>query len=142
MRAVDLWDHLSNLGAVEIARSYSGCLRVLMAAGGAGLITAGTVFIKLTISHGSLHPLQSGALIALNFVLSFLLIQAFGFGLATKLSPILGVRLGRKWQSLISGLGRKLFREDLGIGILNFFVSFFLAFLSATLNWKKWESSP
>jgi site-specific recombinase len=113
-KAVALLDHLGKIGHREIARSYSACMKALFSAGGAGLITAGTVVLKLLILHASFTLLGAGFLVSLNFALSFLFMQAFGFKLATKLAPLLGVTLGRRYQELRQGLKRVHLREEIG----------------------------
>lgn len=90
-----LMDHLCRMGQREIAKSYRACLRILLAAGGAGFITAGTVIFKHVILHSSLSWLTCGILAALNFVASFLFMQLLGFRLATKQSSLLGAALAR-----------------------------------------------
>jgi site-specific recombinase len=88
--AREILGHIHRMGHKEIARSYRGCLRLLLTGGGAGLITAGTVVLKSAILHSSLPAGLAALLIALDFVASFLVMQALGFKLATKQSTLLG----------------------------------------------------
>ena len=50
-RAVKAVDQLGKMGQREMARTYRIALRILMTAGGAGLVTAGTVILKVIILH-------------------------------------------------------------------------------------------
>jgi site-specific recombinase len=107
------------MGQKEVARSYAACAGNLLYAGGAGLVTAGTVALKVVILHSPFPWIASFILSAANFVGSFLLIQAFGLRLATKQSPLLGAALGRSWQQLRQLLARrphlrKMWREEVG----------------------------
>lgn len=86
---------LESMGRLEIARSLSACLKQVLSAGGAGLVTALTVLFKFSIIEASLTFIAGSFLSAVNFIGSFLLIQVFGFRLATKQSPLFGAALGR-----------------------------------------------
>ena len=55
---------LSRMGQSEMARSYPGCLKILLAAGGAGLIAAGTVIFKTFLAHSNQPASQLGPLAA------------------------------------------------------------------------------
>jgi len=96
--------HLSEMGKKEIARSYNACVRNLRSAGGAGLIMAGTVTLKLVALPVSIAWVSVCAVRMLNYVLSFLLMQVAGFRLATKQAPLLGVSLGARWHDLAFGM--------------------------------------
>jgi site-specific recombinase len=107
-KAVTFLDHLSKMGSREIARSYSACLHLVLMAGGAGLITAGTVVLKMRILHASFGLFWEGSLIALNFIGSFFFMQVFGFRLATKIAPLVGTTLAKSWTELRDTFGRRL----------------------------------
>lgn len=116
-KATGLLHHLGEMGRREIARTRATCLRTLVAAGGAGLITAGTVAFKISLFHDTFTWLAAYGLKALNFVASFLLIQLAGFRLATKQSPLFGAALGSRWSETAPGAGRERFREEVGWGL-------------------------
>ena len=86
------------MGRHEVARSNLASFKTLFAAGGAGLITAGTVVLKISILHRAFGPWMVGLLATLDFVVSFLLMQALGFRLATKLAPLFGSALAYQWK--------------------------------------------
>lgn len=102
--ALAILEHLSRMGHKEVARSYAACMRSLLAAGGAGLITALTVVGKVLIVSAQFSRLQAVVLVALNFVMSFAFIQILGFRLATKQAPLLGAALGRLWSGIRAGI--------------------------------------
>jgi site-specific recombinase len=91
-------DQIGKMGHREVSRSYHACLRLLLSAGGAGFVTAGTVIFKMRILYAPLSLLGGGVLAMVNFVASFLLMQLLGFRLATKQSPLLGASLARRWR--------------------------------------------
>lgn len=95
-----LWENLAKMGKSEVARSRPAVMQALWAAGGAGVITAASVALKVYIWHGSLGMAAIAIFGALNFALSFLMMQACGFKLATKISPMVGATLGRQWRAL------------------------------------------
>ncbi|MGZ3686671.1 MAG: hypothetical protein ACXVBW_00130 [Bdellovibrionota bacterium] len=101
-RAEAILEHLSHMGSREVARSYRACLMILLTAGGAGVVTAGTVIFKAQLHGSPLSPVTILALGAINLVASFLLMQFFGFRLATKQAPLLGASLARKWNALVA----------------------------------------
>ncbi len=71
-------------------REYLG---MLWSAGGGGLLTAGTVFIKVYCTNLKRAPLQEGLLNAANYACGFLLMQLLGFSLATKQSSMTAASL-------------------------------------------------
>jgi site-specific recombinase len=123
---LQVWENLRRMGKGEVARSNPACMRALLAAGGAGALTAGTVVLKVLILHHPFNALTLGVLGTLNFAASFLLMQAFGFKLATKLSPLFGVALGKHWKNLgkrindglaagmSGGLSHRVFGQEIG----------------------------
>ena len=58
--------------------------KMLVSAGGGGVFTAGTTALKFTIAWGHFAPFVEGMLASANYATSFLLMQLFGFTLATK----------------------------------------------------------
>ena len=105
------------MGHHEAARSPAACLRTLLAAGGAGFITAGTVILKLLILHASLTLFRGGFFVALNFMISFIFIQIFNFKLATKQSSLFGAALGRRLRSFRAGFDHEIFRREMEWGL-------------------------
>ncbi len=131
-RAVSVLDHLGKMGQREIVRSYSACIRLLFSAGGAGFITVGTVILKTRILHAPLNLLSAGLFSTINFAGSFLLMQAFGFRLATKQAPLLGAALARRLKQLRSSLAcSALLRNEMRWSFRTQFLSAFgnLAFV-------------
>jgi site-specific recombinase len=113
---------LSKMGNREVARSTAACVKNLIYAGGAGMLTAFTVALKIVILHSPLPLIVGAGLSSLNFIGSFLLMQAFGFRLATKQAPLLGAGLGRRWQELRSLFARrthlrKLWRNEVYLSV-------------------------
>ncbi len=80
----DLAERMGIVGEHYIARSTKEYLGMLQRAGGAGLITAGTIVAKYAMASMSSGLVMGGALASINYVGSFLLMQLFGFRLATK----------------------------------------------------------
>ncbi len=110
------------MGHREVARSLAACVKNLAYAGGAGVLTAFTVALKVVILHSPLPLLAGAVLSSLNFIGSFLLMQAFGFRLATKQAPLLGAGLGKRWQELRSVIARrthlrKIWREEIYLSV-------------------------
>jgi site-specific recombinase len=115
-----LLDQLGKIGQKEIVRNSSASVRLLISSSGAGLITAGTVLLKMTILHSPLTMLLGGFLIALNYVGSFLSMQLFGFRLATKQSALIGTALGKTAQHLFREEVRYSVRTQLLSALGNF----------------------
>lgn len=59
-------------------------LKMLLSAGGGGILTAGTAALKFLVAGLQRAPLQEGLLNAVNYSTSFILMQFCGFTLATK----------------------------------------------------------
>lgn len=68
-------------------------LHMLYAAGGGGVLTAGTVMLKTYFSSLKRPPFQEGLLHSLNYAGGFLLMQILGFSLATKQSSVTAAAL-------------------------------------------------
>lgn len=71
-------------GEHYITSSRGEYFKMLMSAGGGGVLTAGTAAMKYTISSIHLAPFVDGVLAACNYAGSFIVMQLLGFTLATK----------------------------------------------------------
>ena len=122
MKIQKILHQLSEMGHKEIIRSTHAARKLLLSAGGAGLIAVFTVVLKIKILHAPLSLFAAGFFGMLNFVASFFFMQACRFRLATKQAPLIGAALGRKWiqiQMSSHGLSRLMERlaEELKLGI-------------------------
>lgn len=86
-------------GEHYLARTRRDYFRVLKAGSGAGLITATTVVFKLIIALLSLPYTTEAIFCGFNYAVSFLLMQALGFRLATKQPSLLAATLIRRFRS-------------------------------------------
>lgn len=68
---------------------------MLLSAGGGGVLTAGTAFLKFIIGWMALPVLIAGITNSMNYALSFLLMQALGMTLATKQPSMTAAALAR-----------------------------------------------
>ncbi|MFO0617749.1 MAG: hypothetical protein U0414_34465 [Polyangiaceae bacterium] len=68
-------------------------LRMLYAAGGGGVLTAGTVMLKTYFTSLKRPPFQEGLLHSVNYAGGFMLMQILGFSLATKQSSVTAAAL-------------------------------------------------
>lgn len=80
----DLAERMGVVGEHYIARTTKDYFSMIRRAGGGGLITAGTIVAKFAMASMGSNLFLGGALASLNYVASFLLMQLFGFRLATK----------------------------------------------------------
>jgi site-specific recombinase len=80
----DLAERMGVVGEKYLVRSPKDYLTTLIRSGGAGLITAGTIVMKFAMASMSSNLFFGGLLMSINYVVSFLLMQVFGFRLATK----------------------------------------------------------
>ena len=82
--AREITEHSGRTGEHYITVTPGEYLKMLLSAGGGGVLTAGTTLLKFLI--GKLHrpPLQEGLLLAGDYAGSFLTMQLLGFTLATK----------------------------------------------------------
>lgn len=71
-------------GEHYITSSRAEWVRMLLSAGGGGVLTCGTTALKYLISWAHFAPFVEGALSAANYAGSFVLMQFLGFTLATK----------------------------------------------------------
>lgn len=79
-----LIEHAGESGEHYITRTAREYFAMFRAAGGGGLITVVTTLAKFGIAGLSLPPFFEGLAYGLNYSVSFLAMQAFGFILATK----------------------------------------------------------
>ncbi|HSP78538.1 MAG TPA: hypothetical protein VLQ93_08425, partial [Myxococcaceae bacterium] len=79
-----IFEHTGEVGRHYITTSQDEYHRMVSAAAGGGLLTAGTAALKLLITFSALPLFFEGLAAAANYAFSFLLIQLLGFTLATK----------------------------------------------------------
>ncbi|HTJ83189.1 MAG TPA: hypothetical protein VL400_15830 [Polyangiaceae bacterium] len=100
-------------------------VKMLLSAGGGGVLTAGTVVAKNLIAALKRPPLQDGLLAASNYAGSFLMMQLLGFTLATKQPSMTAAALagaiksdGRDHAALVTTMAR-LVRSQLAAAFGN-----------------------
>ncbi len=71
-------------GEHSIAHTHAEYGRMWMAAAGGGFLTVFTAALKMKVLEGQFPPFVEGLFISLDYSISFLLLQIFGFALATK----------------------------------------------------------
>jgi site-specific recombinase len=86
-------DRAGETGEHYIAYSVEEYRHIWRAAAGGGLLTVATAAGKLSIAGAGLALFQEGLLTGLNYAVSFLLLQAFDFMLATKQPAMTGATL-------------------------------------------------
>jgi site-specific recombinase len=96
----DLAERMGVVGEKYLAKSPKEYLIMLYRAGGAGLLTAGTIVAKFAMVSLSSNLFLGGALATLNYVVSFLLMQLFGFRLATKQPSLTASTLVNRLKSV------------------------------------------
>lgn len=110
-----IFEHTGEVGSHYITSGTDDYHRLVSAAAGGGLLTAGTAALKVAIAFAALPLFFEGLAAGLNYALSFLLLQVFGFTLATKqpsmtaaaLAASMDVRSGDKGMSgLVEQLAR------------------------------------
>ncbi|NMO19236.1 gliding motility protein, partial [Pyxidicoccus fallax] len=79
-----IFEHTGEVGRHYITTSLDDYHRLVGAAAGGGLLTAGTAAFKLLIGFAALPLFFQGLAASANYAFSFLLIQVLGFTLATK----------------------------------------------------------
>lgn len=79
-----IFEHTGEVGRHYITTTQDEYHQLVSAAAGAGLLTAATAALKLTITFAALPLFFEGLAAATNYAFSFLLIQLLGFTLATK----------------------------------------------------------
>ena len=92
----------SEIGDHYITHTKAEYLSMFRKAGGGGFITAFTVFLKLAVTALSLPGFLAGFLASLNYSVSFLAIQLFGFSLATKQPASTAPSIATKLRNLSS----------------------------------------
>jgi site-specific recombinase len=86
-------DRAGETGEHYIAYSVDEYRQIWRAAAGGGMLTVATAAFKLTIAGAGLALFQEGLLSGVNYAISFLLLQAFDFMLATKQPAMTGATL-------------------------------------------------
>jgi len=76
--------------------------KMLLSAGGGGVLTTGTAALKFLISWGHFAPFVEGVLAGTNYAGSFLLMQFLGFTLATKQPSMTAAALAGSMRSSAS----------------------------------------
>ncbi|WNG18524.1 site-specific recombinase [Cystobacter fuscus] len=79
-----IFEHTGKVGRHYITTTQDEYHRMVSAAAGGGLLTAGTAALKLAITFAALPLFFEGLAAATNYAVCFLLIQLLGFALATK----------------------------------------------------------
>jgi site-specific recombinase len=77
-------ERAGHTGEHYITSSRSEYFKMLASAAGGGALTSVTAALKYVIAWGHFAPFVEGALASCNYALSFLIMQALGFTLATK----------------------------------------------------------
>jgi site-specific recombinase len=77
-------ERAGHTGEHYITSTWGEYLKMLVSAGGGGVLTAGTAALKFLIGWGHFAPFVEGMLAASNYAASFLIMQFLGFTLATK----------------------------------------------------------
>ncbi len=88
-------DANAETGDHYITKGRGDYFRILGAALGGGVITVVTIFGKIASEHSELAPLLKGLSTAMIYAVSFLVIQAFDFTLATKQPAMTAATLAR-----------------------------------------------
>lgn len=96
MIAKKIVENSAETGEHYIARTKSDYKHMLQAAWGGGIVTTGTVLIKLFLSLIPGSPFLMGFLASLNYSTSFLYMQYVGFTLATKQPAMTAAALAAK----------------------------------------------
>ncbi len=91
-------ERAGHTGEHYITTSRSDYLKMLASAGGGGVLTTGTAATKYLIGWGHFAPFVEGALSAVNYAGSFLVMQLLGFTLATKQPSMTAAALASSMQ--------------------------------------------
>lgn len=100
-------EHTGDTGEHYIARNRREWWAMAWSAVGGGVLTAGTALFKYGISALPLAPLLLGLALAINYTLSFCLLQVLGFSLASKQPAMTAAALARALESG-EGQGREI----------------------------------
>ncbi|MBS1872645.1 MAG: hypothetical protein JSU00_05495 [Acidobacteria bacterium] len=101
-------EHTGRAGEHYIAASGSEWRSMGFGAMGAGAITAFTALFKYMLAAAPLAPFWTGVAHSLNYVLCFLLMQALGWALASKMPAMTASALAR-------AMGKDDMREEVGL---------------------------
>jgi len=77
-------ERAGHTGEHYITSTFGEYSKMLVSAGGGGVLTAGTTALKFIVAWGHFAPFVEGMLSSANYATSFLLMQFLGFTLATK----------------------------------------------------------
>jgi site-specific recombinase len=95
-------ERAGHTGEHYITNTRSEYLKMLLSAGGGGVLTTGTAALKYVVVWGHYAPFVEGMLSAVNYAGSFLLMQALGFTLATKQPSMTAAALAHSMQTSAS----------------------------------------
>jgi site-specific recombinase len=120
-------DRSGQTGEHYVAASPSEYRHIWLAAAGGGLLTVGTAALKMLFHEWHLAPFPESFLYGLNYAVSFLLMQSFGFVLATKqpamtaaaLAQILREESGDDREERIAGFFARLTSSQLAAAASN-----------------------
>jgi len=130
-------EHAGETGEHYITTTRKQWWKMLASGGGGGLITVGTIILKYLVLWGHLALFVEGSLASINYAASFLLMQLFGFTLATKQPSMIaaslagslhgsGEKAGDELDDLVT-LIQRVCRSQLGAAIGNVSVVFTLS---------------
>jgi site-specific recombinase len=77
-------ERAGHTGEHYITTSRGEYAKMLLSAGGGGVLTAGTTALKFLVQWGHYAPFVEGVLASTNYAVSFIVMQLLGFTLATK----------------------------------------------------------
>lgn len=83
-------------GEGYITRGRDDYYKILKKSWGGGALTGVTTLVKFLLAHLSAAPFFSGIFATINYSVSFLLLQAFGFTLATKQPAMTATAMAKK----------------------------------------------
>jgi site-specific recombinase len=120
-------ERAGHTGEHYITSSRKEWVKMLLSAGGGGVLTTGTAALKFLIGWAHLAPFAEGVLSACNYAGSFILMQLLGFTLATKqpsmtaaaLAGTLRESAGRPDLSALVAMIARITRSQLAAAIGN-----------------------
>jgi site-specific recombinase len=102
----------AELGELYISRDWYNFRKIFKKAAGGGMLTALTATIKIYIDSVAKAPFLAGALVSINYALSFTLIQLAHFTLATKQPAMTATALSSKLAKVRSEDDEKEFVDE------------------------------
>jgi site-specific recombinase len=95
-------ERAGHTGEHYITTSRREYVKMLLSAGGGGVLTTGTAATKYFVAWGHFAPFVEGMLSAVNYAGSFLVMQALGFTLATKQPSMTAAALAHSMKTSAS----------------------------------------